>query len=382
MASLSMELGQQVMTKTNGAAMWKYLEDTYEGKTNSATRTNQEIILFNRLQAAKCKPNWDVQQHVNNMFLLKAQLAALNADMRDPIFTNLLIRSLPSNPRFDRLRGMVEMGASEVDTPEKLRDQIIRLDSYNRCDREIGVTNAANASPQPLSQGQKQKTTQQQARQVPQGQGGNATAKAMNLERSATFAAKKTDKQQGNRFGRHKPGHLEKDCPKKATTSSQKQAIYTSRVRVGEGEEEQGGEDNQARAPDNVKEDTAGEETSSRRGEPHGGDLSVRTGDGNVGAVEEWCFDNAGAEKVRGFKKQFAAAPAGHGTVELVVERNGKKMTMNLLDAYHVPNCRNLLSHSQAEDQGYAVEYHGRSGQTKFELWREDELRPAWDVHV
>ncbi|KAE9284758.1 hypothetical protein PF008_g27082 [Phytophthora fragariae] len=227
------------------------------------------------------------------MFLLKAQLAALNADMRDPIFTNLLIRSLPSNPRFDRLRGMVEMGASEVDTPEKLRDQIIRLDSYNRCDREIGVTNAANASPQPLSQGQKPKTTQQQARQVPQEQGGNATAKAMNLERSATFAAKKTDKQQGNRFGRHKPGHLEKDCPKKATTSSQKQAIYTSRVRVGEGEEEQGGEDNQARAPDNVKEDTAGEETSSRRGEPHGGDLSVRTGDGNVGAVEEWCFDNA-----------------------------------------------------------------------------------------
>ncbi|KAE8884730.1 hypothetical protein PF005_g3798 [Phytophthora fragariae] len=49
-------------------------------------------------------------------------------------------------------------------------------------------------------------------------------------------------------------------------------------------------------------------------------------------------------------------------------------MTMNLLDAYHIPNCRNLLSHSQAEDQGYAVEYHGRSGQTKFELWRKDEL--------
>jgi hypothetical protein len=196
MASLSMELGQQVMNKANGAVMWKYLEDTYEGKTNSATRTNQEIILFNRLQSTKCKPSWDVQQHVNNMFLLKAQLAALNADVRDPIFTSLLIRSLPANARFDRLRGMVEMGSSEVDTPEK----------------------------------------------------------------------------------------------------------------------------------------------------------------------------------VRGFKKQFAAAPAGHGTVELVVERNGRKETMNLLDAYHVPNCQNLLSHSQAEDQGFAVEYHGRSGQTKFELWREDVL--------
>ncbi|KAE8902981.1 hypothetical protein PF005_g14042 [Phytophthora fragariae] len=400
MTSLSMELGQQVMNKTDGAAMWKYLEDTYEGKTNSATRTNQEIILFNRLQAAKCKPNWDVQQHVqqhvNNTFLLNTQLAALNADMRDPIFTNLLIRSLPYNPRFDRLRGMVEMGAIEVDTPEKLRDQIIRLDSYNynRCDREIGVTNAANTSPQPPSQGQKPKATQQQARQAPQGQGGNATAKVMTSERFATFAAKKTDKQQGNCFGCHKPGHLEKDCPKRVTKSSQKQAIYTSRVRVGEGQEQQGGEHIQVGAPDNVKEATAEKETRSRRGEPHGEDLSVRTGDGDVCAVEEWCFDNAAnvhivsdrryfteyspfskdAEKVRGFKKQFAAAPAGHGTVELVVERNGKKMIMNLLDAYHVPNCRNLLSHSQAEDQGYAVEYHGRSGQTKFELWREGEL--------
>ncbi|KAE9290228.1 hypothetical protein PR003_g25349 [Phytophthora rubi] len=195
----------------------------------------------------------------------------------------------------------------------------------------------------------------------------------MTSERFATFAAKKTDKQQGNCFGCHKPGHLEKDCPKKVTKSSQKQAIYTSRVRVGEGQEQQGDEHIQVGAPDNVKEATAEKETRSRRGEPHGEDLSVRTGDGDVCAVEEWCFDNAAnvhivsdrryfteytpfskdAEKVRGFKKQFAAAPAGHGTVELVVERNGKKMIMNLLDAYHVPNCRNLLSHSQAEDQGW-----------------------------
>ncbi|KAG3051395.1 hypothetical protein PI124_g23959 [Phytophthora idaei] len=52
MASLSMELGQQAMIKANGTEMWKYLEDTYEGKTNAATRTNQEIILFNKLQTA------------------------------------------------------------------------------------------------------------------------------------------------------------------------------------------------------------------------------------------------------------------------------------------------------------------------------------------
>ncbi|KAF4030570.1 hypothetical protein GN244_ATG17643 [Phytophthora infestans] len=103
----------KVMMKKTGTEMWKYLMDTYEGTANAATRTNQEIILYNKLQAAKCKPNWDARLHVNNMFLIKEQLAAINADVRDPIFVNLLIRSLPANPRFDRLRGMVEIGTSE-----------------------------------------------------------------------------------------------------------------------------------------------------------------------------------------------------------------------------------------------------------------------------
>lgn len=120
MASLSMELGQQAMIKTNGTEMWKCLEDTFESKTNAATRINQEIILFNKLRALRYKPGWNVSQHVNSMFFLKAQLAALSADVRDPIFINMLMRSLPSNPQFDRLRGLVELGASEVDTPNKL----------------------------------------------------------------------------------------------------------------------------------------------------------------------------------------------------------------------------------------------------------------------
>jgi hypothetical protein len=59
---------------------------------------------------------------------------------------------------------------------------------------------------------------------------------------------------------------------------------------------------------------------------------------------------------------------------ELVVDHGGHKVTMVLQDTCHLPNCRNLLSHSQAEDQGYSVEYHGRSGQKKFELWREEEM--------
>ncbi|KAG3064595.1 hypothetical protein PI125_g24157 [Phytophthora idaei] len=228
MASLSMELGQQVMIKANGTEMWKYLDDTYEGKTNAATRTNQEIILFNKLQTAKCKPGWDVRQHVNGMFLIKAQLAALNADVRDPIFINMLMRSLPSNARFDRLRGLVEIGASEVDTPDKLKDQILRMDSYNKCDRELNATNASTAQAQTQQSGAKQKSQQQQ------NTGNNSATRQLTPEKAAAVAAKKLDKQQGNRFHCHRPGHLEKDCNKKisaqAPASGNKQATYTRRL--------------------------------------------------------------------------------------------------------------------------------------------------------
>ncbi|POM73719.1 LOW QUALITY PROTEIN: Hypothetical protein PHPALM_9411 [Phytophthora palmivora] len=182
------------MTKKTGRDIWMYLE--YEGKANAATRTNQEIILFNKLQAAKCKPNWDVQQHVTNMFLIKDQLAALKAEVRDPIFINMLIKSLPANPRFDRLRGMVETGASEVDTPDKLRDQIIRMDSYNKCDREQSVLSGSTPQLQAQSPGQKQKSQQQGA--------GNNVSRSITPETAAAIAAKKLDKQQGGCFICHK----------------------------------------------------------------------------------------------------------------------------------------------------------------------------------
>ncbi|KAE9127478.1 hypothetical protein PF010_g4883 [Phytophthora fragariae] len=76
MASLSMELGQR----------------------NAATPKSQDVILFNKLQATKYNPNWDVAQHVGSMFMLRAQLAALNADMHDAIFIIMLMRSLPPTP--------------------------------------------------------------------------------------------------------------------------------------------------------------------------------------------------------------------------------------------------------------------------------------------
>ncbi|POM76986.1 Hypothetical protein PHPALM_5708, partial [Phytophthora palmivora] len=362
MSSLSMELGQQVMTKKTGREIWMYLEDRYEGKANAATRTNQEIILFNKLQAARCKPNWDVQQHVTNMFLIKDQLAALKAEVRDPIFINMLIKSLPANPRFDRLRGMVETGASEVDTPDKLRDQIIRMDSYNKCDREQSVLNGSASRLQAQNQGQKQKSQQQGA--------GNSVSRSITPEKAAAIAAKKLDKQQGSCFICHKTGHMSKDCPKKANepsgVSDKKHVTYTRR--------EQAHDEGEVKTLSTTSGCTV-EKTPSSAGvtrdpaeiKPDSKDLSVNASADDY-SISEWCFDNAAnvhmvsdrryfvdyassivgsqflnnADCVRGFKKKFEATPVGHGTVQLVVKRDSK----------------NLLSHTQAEDQGYTVEYH------------------------
>ncbi|OWZ16394.1 hypothetical protein PHMEG_0009822 [Phytophthora megakarya] len=81
-SSLSKEIGQQAVSKPTGR------------------------------DAANCKSYWDVPQHVKNIFLMKAPLTAMY---------------------------MVKTGANELDTSDKLKDQILPMDSYNKCDRELGM---------------------------------------------------------------------------------------------------------------------------------------------------------------------------------------------------------------------------------------------------
>ncbi|KAE9013048.1 hypothetical protein PR001_g15507 [Phytophthora rubi] len=188
MGSLSMELGQLVMMKKTGTEMWEYLEDYYEGKTNAATRVNQEIILFNRLQTPKCKAGEDVDQHVDNMFTIKAQLAALNADVRGPIFIQMLVQSLPTNDRFNRLKGMMESGSKKMNSPEKVKDQILRMESYNKCDKMLREGEG---------DGKLKYTGVQDARSV-----------------------KNTDLQEGRCFGCHLAEHRRAQCPEESKTDN------------------------------------------------------------------------------------------------------------------------------------------------------------------
>ncbi|EGZ27099.1 hypothetical protein PHYSODRAFT_257313 [Phytophthora sojae] len=275
-----------------------------------------------------------------------------------------------------QLQGMVEIGASEVDTLDKLKDQILRMDRYNRRDRELGVGGPAAAQNQTPHQAPKQKPQQLPHQQ--KNAGGNGGTKFVSPERAVAVAAKKLDKQQGNCYNCHRPDHLEKDCLKKtiqpASSTGKKQATYTNRVRKGRAKPDvQSSSDSEA--ADDVQSGSDHTATcDDTLGKPCAEDFLVNACADAISddySVWEWCFDNAAnvhmasdrryftdyepfgqdTECVRGFKKKFAAAPIGHGTVQVVVKKGDLDVVLTLQDALHVPNSKNLLSHSQAEDQ-------------------------------
>ena len=106
---------------------------------NAAIRKNLNIILDIKLNTLACRLNREVVQHMENIFMTKEQLAARNADVHDPIHTQLLIKSLPENAHFDRLRSMVESKDDNVDTSENVRNQILWMESCNTCYRHTSV---------------------------------------------------------------------------------------------------------------------------------------------------------------------------------------------------------------------------------------------------
>ncbi|POM79682.1 Uncharacterized protein PHPALM_2586 [Phytophthora palmivora] len=221
------------------------------------------------------------------------------------------------------------------------------MDSYNKCDREQSVLSGSTSQLQAQNQGQKQKSQQQGA--------GNNVNRSITPEKAAAIAAKKLDKQQGSCFICHKTGHMSKDCSKKANEPS-------------------GVSDKKHKTPS-----SAGVTRDPAEIKPDSKDLSINASVDDY-SISEWCFDNAAnvhmvsdrrysvdcesfdndADCVRGFKKKFEATPVGHGTVQLVVKRGKLDVVLTLQDAFHVPDSKTLLSHTQAEDQGYTVEYHGR----------------------
>ncbi|KAG2767718.1 hypothetical protein PC129_g18724 [Phytophthora cactorum] len=136
-SSVGIDMGQQLMELEDGSAMWKYLCERFEGTANEKTRAMTKRQLYAQLEAARCKQNGSVEGHLNYMCRLHTRLKTVGMTLDDAVFRGMLVSSLPSNERFDRLRGYIDTGMSSVDTPDKVVAMAITFDKANKADHQL-----------------------------------------------------------------------------------------------------------------------------------------------------------------------------------------------------------------------------------------------------
>ncbi|KAE9051791.1 hypothetical protein PR001_g1119 [Phytophthora rubi] len=130
-------MGQQMMELEDGSAMWKCLCERIEGTANKQTRAMTNRQLYTQLEAARCKQNGSVKNHLNYMCRLHTRLKTVGMTLDDAVLSGMLVSSLPTSEQFDRLRGYVDTGMSCVDTPDKVVAMAITFDKANRADSQL-----------------------------------------------------------------------------------------------------------------------------------------------------------------------------------------------------------------------------------------------------
>ena len=335
MQSLSQEVAQQVLTIETGPDMWDYLCKFYEGRQNARITLITERRLCQQLQQARYMPGSSLSSHIAYMFNIRQQLVALNKPVSDYLMIEWLLESLPTNPRFDRVRACVEMGEESVDSPEKVRALIQTLDWQNQMD---GLHKEKEKNHNKNDQNKK-----------------NSDGKT---------PSRKTDFARGQCFKCHIQGHKATDCPGvTAKNANPPKSAGTPRALNS----------------------TSGPRANwvAKTSSPISQDETT-TPNPDAYDPEAWCFDCGcnihvvgtkeffveyhelkpveQSEEIKGFVKDFKTEPLGIGSIELVTLVNGKHICVRIEDVLYVPASNmNLLSQSLCENQGFTVEYDSRS---------------------
>jgi hypothetical protein len=154
-------MGQQLMELEDGSGTSKHLCERFEGTANEQTKAMTKRQRYAQLEAARCKQNGSVESHLNYMCRLHSRLKTVGMTFDDAGFSRMLVSSLPSSERFDRLRGYVDTGMSCVDTPDKVVAMAITFDKANKADSQLnrafgsGKQSSAPAQPsKPQSSGE------------------------------------------------------------------------------------------------------------------------------------------------------------------------------------------------------------------------------------
>ncbi|KAG3120667.1 hypothetical protein PI125_g1003 [Phytophthora idaei] len=348
--------------------------------------------LYAQLEAARCNQNGSVEGHLNYMCQLHSRLKTVGMTLDDAVFSGMLVSSLPSNERFDRLQGYVDTGMSSVDTLDKVVAMAITFDKANKADYQLQRSFGSNKS----SSGPPQQTKSHT--------GGGRKPENKNPKREEAQHQRDKDRRLGTCFGCHKPGHTKRDCPSgsggnrggggQATGLFSASLVLTEsamgQALAGRRNSDRARPSEQKKAPAVGAEGMAGADDSSNRST-----ASRRTSQNKKTKPsyrpEAWVYDCGANRHLVGDKRYFVeyrsltaaereketvqgyngtSAPIGIGTIDLWVVVNGGHVALRLEQVYFSPARPNLFSQSVARQQGYTVDYD--DGSTVYTLSKNE----------
>ncbi|KAE9051089.1 hypothetical protein PR001_g1775 [Phytophthora rubi] len=281
----------------------------------------------------------------------------------DAVFSGMLVSSLPSNERFDRLRGLVDTGMECVNTPEKVVEMAITFDKANKADSHVM-----------RSFGNDSKST---GHVEPAKQNGSGGKKPWNKDEKREEMQRQHDEnmKHGACFGCHKPGHTRSNCPNangSGTASGGSGgggARAASHFTLASGFAESN--DGPATVQDSSRvgrtEGTPERVGAADRGKPNWGEKPEYH-------PELWVLDSGANRHLVGDRRYFVnyrkltveerrtatvhghsgkSSPVSVGSIDLWVVVNGWHVALRVDDVYYSPKNTNLLSQSVVKTQGF-----------------------------
>ncbi|KAE9240870.1 hypothetical protein PF004_g7321 [Phytophthora fragariae] len=372
-SSVCTDMGQQLMNMTDGLTMLKYLCDRYEGTANDQTRAMTKRQLYAQLESAKCKQSGKVEGHLNYMCRLKGRLKTVGMTVDDAVFSGMLVSSLPSNERFDRLRGFVDAGMDCVDTPEKVVAMAVTFDKANQAEEQLH-----------RSFGAKQHSGQQnKIGGGGQGKGGSeqASSKGQGKSRSC-FVCGSTDylkascpektKKQSGAEGNEQQQIPRSNCTLRQDDNTSPVVVLTDDEVVAEGvvtgiamptrpEESRGdesGDDQEAEVAELHQEVDDQEDATASSSWWYFDTASNSHVTGLRSHFVSFTEDTEAARTVRGLSPSIISRIVGIGTVALVNEVDGEEVVMYVDNVFYVPDAEfELFSPGLAHEQGFEFDY-------------------------
>ncbi|ETO84555.1 hypothetical protein F444_01552 [Phytophthora nicotianae P1976] len=337
-SSVCTDMGQQLMDMKDRSAMWKYLYNRYEGSANDQTKA---------MTKSSCTRSWSLPSASRTG---KHKTVGMSVD--DAVFSGMLVASLPSNERLDRLGGFADAGMDCVATPDKVVSMAVTFDKANQIDEQLHRSFGAKQSSGQQNKGGGEghgKGGHEKTSSKGQGQGKSRSC----------FVRGSTDHLKGNCTLRRNGN----TSPVVALNGEQltTEGVVTSMAMPRQQEEPHGDESGDGRENEVEEEHRklGGQEGAHTRGSWWY--LDTEANSHVTGLRSRFVPFTEGTEVariVRGLSPHIISQIAGMGTMALVNEIDGQEVVMLIDDVFYVPDAEfRLFPSGLAYEQGFEMDY-------------------------